>query len=83
MGQDWSDSSLPWLDMVFLCVDGVGLKQVSWAVRYLDKPRWRAVAAWFGPAVQPGFAAAPHHCAKISSWGNFAAAASAARSCNV
>ena len=30
-------------DMVLICLDGVGVKQVSWAVRYLDKPRWRAV----------------------------------------
>ena len=41
--QDWSDSKLPWLDMFLLCLDGVGLKQVSWAVRYLDKPQWKAV----------------------------------------
>ena len=41
--QDWSDSRLPWLDIVLLCLDVVGLKRVSWAVRYLDKPEWRAV----------------------------------------
>ena len=41
--QDCSDSRLPWLVMVVICLDGIGLKGVSWAVRYLDKPRWRAV----------------------------------------
>ena len=35
---DWSESRLPWLDRVLLCVVGVGLNGVSWAVRYLDKP---------------------------------------------
>ena len=26
-----------WIGIVLLCLDGVGLKQVSWAVRYLVK----------------------------------------------
>ena len=33
-----------WLSTrVPLCLVGVGLKSISWAVRYLDKPSWRAV----------------------------------------
>ena len=46
MEQDWSDSRLPWLDIVLVRLDGVGLKRVSWAVMCLDKPQWRAVALW-------------------------------------
>ena len=42
--KDSSDIRLPWLDIVLVCFDGVGLKRVSWAVRYLDKPQWRAVS---------------------------------------
>ena len=30
MEQDLSDSRLPWVDIVLLCLDGVGLKRVSW-----------------------------------------------------
>ena len=41
--QDWSDSRLPRLDMVLLCLDEVRMKRVSWAVRYLDKSQWWAV----------------------------------------
>ena len=43
MDCDWWESRLPWLDRVPLCLVGVGLKRVSWAVRYLDEPYWRAV----------------------------------------
>ena len=38
----WRESRSPCLDRVLLCL--VGLKWVSWEVRYLDKPHWRAVA---------------------------------------
>ena len=41
---DWRKSRLPWLDRVLLYLVEFGLKRVSWAVRYLDEPRWRAVA---------------------------------------
>ena len=41
--QDWDESRLKWLDIVLLCLNGVRLKWVSWAVKYLDKPLWRAV----------------------------------------
>ena len=41
--QDWIDGRLPWLDIVLVRLDGVGLKRVSWEVRYVDKPQWRAV----------------------------------------
>ena len=43
LDQDWSDSRPPWLDIVLLCLDGVEIQLVSWAVRYLDKPQWRTV----------------------------------------
>ena len=38
-----SDRRLPCLDVDLFCLDGVGMKRVSQAVRYLDKPQWRAV----------------------------------------
>ena len=40
----YSECDLPWL----LCLVGVWLKWVSWAVRYLDKPYWRAVWWMYG-----------------------------------
>ena len=55
MDQDWSDSGLPWLDMVLLCLDGVGLMRVSWAVSYLYKPQWRAVTLYQHKADQVTF----------------------------
>ena len=33
-----------WQDMVLLCLDGFGLKQVSVAVKYLEKPQLRDVS---------------------------------------
>ena len=45
LDQYWCDRRLTWLDIVWLCFDEVGLKRVSWAVRYLDKPQWRAVTS--------------------------------------
>ena len=39
----WRESRLPSLTIVLLCLVLVGLSQLSWAVRYLDKPRWRAL----------------------------------------
>ena len=39
----WRASRLPSLARVLLCLVRVGVPQVSWSVRYLDKPRWRAV----------------------------------------
>ena len=45
---NWRDSRLPWLDKVLSWLDGVGLKGVSWAVRYLEKPQWRAEFIWEG-----------------------------------
>ena len=43
--KDWSDIRLIWLDIVMLCLDGVGLKRMSLAVRYLEKPQWTAAEA--------------------------------------
>ena len=58
LDQGWSHSRLPWLDMVVVCLDGVGLKPVSWAVRYFDKLQWRAVMCaclwlWLWPCPFP------------------------------
>ena len=39
----WRESRLPSLAGVLLCLVRVGVLRVSWAVRYLDKPQWRAV----------------------------------------
>ena len=39
----WRESSLLSLARVLLCLVRVGVPRVSWAVRYLDKPQWRAV----------------------------------------
>ena len=39
----WRESRLPNLAKVLLCLVRVGVPQVCWAVRYLDKPHWRAV----------------------------------------
>ena len=44
MDQYSSDSSLPWLDVVLFCLDGVGLNWVSLAAMYLYKPQRTAVA---------------------------------------
>ena len=44
MDKDWRDSRIPGLEIIVLCLGGVELKYVSWAVRYLDKPQLRAVA---------------------------------------
>ena len=48
MDQEFSDSRLPilpWLDLILFSLDGVGLKQVSWADMYLEKPQCRAVSS--------------------------------------
>ena len=37
------DCSLTSLARVLSCLIRVGVIQVSWAVRYLDEPQWRAV----------------------------------------
>ena len=34
----WGESRLPSLARVLLCLVGVGVSQVSWESRYLDKP---------------------------------------------
>ena len=41
--QGWRKSMLPSLARFLLCLVRVGVPWVSWAVRYLDKLRWRAV----------------------------------------
>ena len=38
-----SSSRLQSLDIILLYLDGFGLKWVSWVVKFLDKPQWRAV----------------------------------------
>ena len=55
----WSDSRPPWLELVLVCLDVVGLRWVSWAVRYLDKPPRRAVPGWHNISVV--FAFTPQH----------------------
>ena len=45
MDRGWRESRLPSLTRVLLYSVIVGVSQVSWAVRYLDKPPWRAVIA--------------------------------------
>ena len=45
--QYWSDSRLPWLDIVLFCSDRVQLKWVYWAVRYLDRPQWVQCCFWW------------------------------------
>ena len=42
--QHRSDIRLLRMDIVLLCLDGVGLKVMSLAVRYLGKPERRAVS---------------------------------------
>ena len=43
MDHGWRESRLPSLARVLLCLVRVVVTWVSWAVRYLDKPGWRAV----------------------------------------
>ena len=43
LDRGWRESRLPSLARVLLCLVRIGVPQVSCAVRYLDKPQWRAV----------------------------------------
>ena len=50
-------SRLPTLARVLLCLVRVGVPRVSWAIRYLNKLRWRAVAALGRAEVPTGLTA--------------------------
>ena len=44
LDQGWCDRRIPWLDIVMICLDGVRLKQVSWAGRYLESSGYKDLA---------------------------------------
>ena len=52
--QDWCDSRLLWLEIVLLCLYEVGLKWVSWPVKYLDKPQRTTVRCALDNTGVPG-----------------------------